>query len=146
MIRAVTAAAVACLLSGCGASLEPVQVAHVGAVSIAETNRIVTIACGEVAVRVAETDGKARGEALLARCQAAHDRVHESLVVAGAAIDAWRDGKAGAPACAVLDVQIAMLGAADNARGFGAKLPATVDDAIAFLGTVVVSQLGGCKR
>lgn len=137
-------AGAALLLAGCGAP--PMQVAHVSAMSLAEANHLVAIACGEIAVAVARTDGKAKGTAIVDRCQAAHDRAHDALEVAAAAIDAWRAGQAGAPGCAVLDAQVAVLASVDVARGLGARVPPAVDDALSFGGGYAVQQLGGCER
>lgn len=137
-------ALVACAaLAACG--LPPVQVAHVTAMSLAEANHVAALVCAEVAVTQASTD-PAKGEATLGKCKAAHAKAHSALLVAGAAIDAWRAGAAGKPGCAVLDAQVAVLELASLVRSGGGKLSEAVDSAIAFAGNAVTAQLGGCNR
>lgn len=120
--------------------------ARTSVLSLAEANRLVAEACGDAAIIVATTKGKTAGITTAKECVDMHDRTHEQLHVLADAVDAWRDGKAGAPACEALDLRSALLEEIDHARTIDSKIPAAVDDAAAFLGTLIASQFGTCTR
>lgn len=112
----------------------------------AGASRIVDELCADVALATARAGDKAKGEAIAHACDDAYVKTRAELVTAGYAVDAWIDGSAGAPACAMLDTKNALLAQIDGARAFGAKIPTTVDFATSFMAQVAANQLGTCVR
>lgn len=120
--------------------------AGVTALSLAGAARVIDEACAGIALGVARGGDKDRGAAIARTCDTAYERTRAELLALGYGLDAWADGTAGAPACAMLDTGDAIRAQLVAARAFGAKVPEAVDSAVGIAAALVADKLGRCVR